>query len=101
MIGRPTSARAIASRTIRVYVSRALNPSTAIALAPTSTASFTAARAHSSDVVGADSSAINARTPSPVIDAATKPHASPLPLSDGSTPTTVNNGRAGAAANSH
>ncbi|CQA11047.1 Uncharacterised protein [Mycobacteroides abscessus] len=101
MIGRFSapfsSARVIASLTTRVYVSRAANPSTAISLAPTSMASCTDSRAHWSEVIGADLSAINATTLCAVSDVATRPHESPDPLSDGSTATTVNTGRDGAS----
>ena len=64
-------------------------------------ANATAARAQASDVMGADWSAITATTPSEVIDAATSPQASPLPLSLGSTPTTVNTEWLGAQGNRH
>ena len=53
-MGRSIFVRRSASLTTRWYVSRAAKPSTAISVAPTSTARSTAALAHWSDVIGAD-----------------------------------------------
>ena len=71
----------------------------AISLAPVSMASSTAARAHASGVIGSLISRCTATTPCVFRLAATMPAASPWPLSDGSTPTTVRTGLRGIADN--